>query len=379
MMSVSSDTDKPMLKPGAISIRLAEDSDNDRVIELAKRCHQEGMITLFVNRLPRFNTLHRLLDPGSFHYLASREDRALGLVGVVHFPARVLDRTCKVGYLMDLRVDEEFRRGITSFRLVKAAVDHLQKSDTDMVIINIINDNKRSLVFTSGRGGLPGAHFLGDNRIFNLLPIHHMRLNKRFTIERPTERDVPEMLELYRKYSEGFSIAPLLSEDRFMNYLASIEGLSLDSFLLAREEGKIKAITGVWDGHRYMNYQVLKLNFSIRAVMGVLKFLSLFMRAPQPVRLNVPLNHLSLVLYGHDDCPEALDTLFRKVNNDNLGSRYTSIMLYAQQNDKMFSFLKKFKGISVKSEMHLFSKDTTVFEKLGNKPSPVLLDLTMII
>lgn len=363
----------------AIRIRLAEDSDNDRIIELAKRCPQEGMITLFINRLPRFNTLHRLLDPGSWHYVACQEDRIIGLVGVIHFRARVLDRTCKMGYLMDLRVDEEFRRGLTTYRLVKAAVDHLQQSDAEMVIINIIKDNKRSIVFTSGRGGLPGAHYLGDNRIFNLLPIHRMRLNKRFSIERPSEKDIPEMLELYRKYASGFSIAPVSSEEHFRKHLDSVEGLSLDNFLLARENGNIKAVTAVWDEHRYLKYQVLKLNFSIRVVMAVLRFLSFFMRVPQPVRLNEPLNHLSLVLYAHDDCPEALDTLFRKVNNDNLGTQYTMIMLYAQQNDPMFSFMKKYKGVTVISEMHLFAKDTKVFEELRKDHTKVLLDLTMIL
>lgn len=362
----------------AIHIRLADDSDNDRIIELAKRCPQEGMITLFINRFPRFNTLHRLLDPGSWHFVACKEDRIIGLVGVIHFHARVLDRTCKTGYMMDLRVDGEYRRGITAFRLVKAAVDHLQRSDTDMVIINIIKDNKRSLVFTSGRGGLPEAHYLGDNRIFNLLPIHYMKINKRFSIDRPSEKDIPGMLELYRKYASGFTIAPLITGDLFRKYLDSIEGLSLDNFLVARENGKIRAVTAVWDEHRYLSYQVFKLNVSIKMVTIILRFLSLFMRVPHPVRLNEPLKHLSLVLYAHDDCPEALDTLFRKVNNMNLGSQYTMIMLYAPENDPIFRFMKKYRGVSVRSEMHLFAKDTSVFEKLRANPPSVLLDLTMI-
>ena len=60
-----------------------------------------------------------------------------------------------------------------------------------------------------GLGGLPAAHHLGDKRVFNLLPIHRMRLNKRFSIDRPTEKDIPEMVELYRKYASGFTIAPV--------------------------------------------------------------------------------------------------------------------------------------------------------------------------
>jgi len=50
-----------------ININLANDDDNDKIIGLAEKCPQEGMITYFTNRTPRFNTLHRLLDkdPGT--------------------------------------------------------------------------------------------------------------------------------------------------------------------------------------------------------------------------------------------------------------------------------------------------------------------------
>ena len=59
--------------------------------------------------------------------------------------------------------------------------------------------------------------------------------------------------------------------------------------------------------------------------------------------------------------PEALDTLFRHANNISLGSEYTLIMLYAQENDPVFRSMKKFTGISVRSEMYLFAKDAGLY------------------
>ncbi|MDZ7635794.1 MAG: hypothetical protein U5L72_15715 [Bacteroidales bacterium] len=174
-------------------------------------------------------------------------------------------------------------------------------------------------------------------------------------------------------------VSPAMTEDRFRRYLTSVNGLSPCNFLIARENGKIKAVTAIWDEHAYKSYQVLKLNFSIRVVAKILNFLSLFMKVPHPVRLNEPLRQLSLVLYAHDDCPEALDTLFRYVNNVSLGSEYTLIMLYAQENDPVFKPMKKFTGISVKSEMYIFAEETRVFEKLKQNSSGVLFDLSMTI
>lgn len=362
---------------GAIQIRLATDADNEKIMDLARRCPQKGMITFLPNRTPRFNSLHRLLDPDTWHYVACKDDKIIGLVGVVHFHARILDQVRKMGFIMDLRVDEAYRSGLTAFRLVKTIVDHLLGIGVDMVISNFIKDNKASLVFTSGRGGIPVAHHLGDNRFLNIIPIVSMRLNKRFTIEKPTTEDIPELLQLYRNYAANFKIAPEINEERFRNYVENIEGLSLDQFIIARENGKIKAVTAMWDEHTYNSYTVLEMNFTSKVIVVVLKFLSLFMRVPHPVRLNEPLRQLALVLYAHDDCPEALDTLFRHANNINLGADYTLITLHAQQNDPVFNFLKKFKTITITSQMFFFYPDPGFYEKLKNDPSPVMFDIVL--
>ncbi|MBS0010116.1 MAG: GNAT family N-acetyltransferase [Bacteroidales bacterium] len=362
----------------SIRVRLADDADKEKIRGLSQRCYQEGMITMLINRTPRFNTLHLLIDPEAWHYVACSEEKIVGLVGVLHFRLRILDKVFKSGYMLDLRVDEDFRRGVAAYRLVKAAIDHIRESDTDMIIANFLKDNRHSLVFTTGKGGIPKARYLGTNRIFNILPLWHMKTDKRFEISKPREKDIPELLELYAKYASGYQIAPVITGDLFRRYIA-VEGISLDNFFVARENGKIRAVTAVWDEHTYKSYQVLKLTFTIKVVAKLMKFLSFFMKTPRPVRLNEPLRQLSLVLYGHDDCPEALDTLFRHVNNINRGSKYTLIMYYAHEADPMFRYMKKFTGVSVKSEMYLFAKEASLFENLPENPSPVLFDLTMVL
>lgn len=363
----------------AITIRFAEEVDNDKIMSLSKRCPQEGMITFFPNRTPRFNTLHKLLDPTAWHLVACKDDEIIGLVGVIHFQAMVLGKKCKVGYMLDLRVDKDYRSGTTAFKMVKTAVDHLQKSDVDFVIVNFLKDNKRPLVFTTGRGGLPAAHYLGDNKIYNIFPISSMKLDKRFEIKTATEDDIPELIELYKRFGENAKISPIITEELFKVYINQISGLSLNNFLIARENGKIKAVTACWDEHVYKSYQVLKLNLSISIASKLIKFLSFFTKMPHPIELNKPLSQLNLVMYAHDSCPEALDSLFRHVNNMHLGSKYTLIMMYAQEDDPIFEFVKKYKGVTVKSEMYVFAKDTSVFEKLDANPLPVHFDLTMIL
>ena len=358
---------------------MAGEEDNRSIIELSRRCYQEGIITMFVNRTPRFNTLHKLIDDEAWHYITSKGNDITGLVGVVHFPFRVIERECKAGYMLDLRVDSEYRKGMTAYRLVKKAIDEVRVSDTDFIIANFLKDNNHSLVFTTGKGGIPESLYLGENRIFNILPLRKMKTDTRFKIAVPTTNDIPEIAELYRKYSGDFKMAPVITEESFRKLTETVEGLSLDNFLIAREDGKIKAIAAAWDEHVYKSYQVLKLTFSIKMVARLMRLLSLFMKTPYPIRLDEPLRQLSLVMYAHDDCPEALDTLFRQVNNVNRGGRYTLIMLYAQANDPIFSFMKNYTGVSVASEMYMFAKDTEFYKTLRDDTRPVLFDLSMVL
>lgn len=363
----------------AIKIRLAQEADNEKIIQLAQRCPQEGMITFFVNRTPRFNSLHKLIDPGAWHFVACDDEKIVGLVGVIHYKAKVIDQVFKIGYMLDLRVDIAYRKGLTAFKLVKTAVDFIRQSDADLVIANFLKDNKRPLVFTQGRGGLPPAYYLGDNKVHNLLPLFNMKLSKRFVIEKPTEKDIPELIEVYNKYARGYHISPVFTEEAFRKVIETVEGLSLDVFLVARENGKIKAVTAAWDEHRYKSYQVLKLTPGINIVTKIIWFLSHFIKTPYPVRLNEPLKQLSLVYYAHNECPEALEQLFRQVNNQNLGANHTMITLYAQEKDPVFDLVKKFTGVTVKSEMHMFAKDMAIFEKLREKEGPVMFDIAQVL
>jgi predicted N-acetyltransferase YhbS len=362
-----------------VTIRMAEEADNDRIIALARRCPQEGMITFFPERSPRFNTLHRLLDPGSWHYVACEGERIVGLVGVIHFPAVLAGRQCRIAYMMDLRVDPEYRSGTTAFRMVRSAIDHVLGSGVDLVIGNFLKNNRRPMVFASGRAGIPESFYLGENRVFNLIPLWRMRTGSRFAIERPVEADIPEMAGLLRKYTAGFRLAPHMDEARFRDMLGSIGGIGHENFWVARENGRIRAMTALWDEHEYMSYQVLKLSTGISVVNGLLRALSPVMKVPHPVRLNEPLRRLSLVFYAHDGCPEALGTLFRHVNNALRGQDYTLITLYAQARDPMFGLLRRFPGVSVGSEMYLFAKNPSLYESLRSDGRGDLLDLTLTI
>jgi hypothetical protein len=362
-----------------ITIRLADESDNESILALAERCPQEGIISFFVNRSPRFNTLHRLLDPDAFHFVACEGDRVIGLVGVIHFQATLRSEPCRFAYIMDLRLDVAWRNGTTAFKMIKAATDYLLSGTVDYIIGIFLKDNKRPTVFASGRAGIPKGFHMGDNRFFNIIPLRRRPVDSRFDISTAVDSDLPELSALYRLYASQYRMAPVYSEERLRYLLDTFEGFGLNQLLIAREDGVIRAVTGMWDEHYYKSYQVTRLNTKIKLVNQALGVMSLFMKAPAQVQVNQPLRQLSLMLYAHNDCPEALAALFNEVNNRHRGSDYTLITLYAQERDPVFNCVKGLVGVDVRSEMFLFCKDTSKYEPLADSSLADQLDISLIV
>lgn len=390
---------------GSIRIRLAEPEDNDQIQALGRRCYQEGVINVAVHRSPTFNTMHRLLDPDAWHMVAEDDGVIVGLIGLVHFRSRLAGESRRLGYMMDLRLDEAYRKGTTAFKLLKKAIDTSLGMGTDLVIGNFLKSNQNSLIITQGRAGIPKSLYLGDNRVFNMIPVRRMRTDPAFEIRRATEADLPDMVALYESYEKNFRMAPQITEEVLKRYL-QLEGLSIDSFWIARErggrerggqdqggqdqgsrdwrsrsavgkQGPLRAVVAAWDEHTYKHYQVLKLSRNIRIVNGALAALSPFLKIPKPIRLNEPLPQMSLVLYAHDRSPHALVSLFRHINNEYRGTRYTLISFYAQEKDPIFDAMSGFASVSVQSEMYLFAEDPSIYAPITRDERPAWLDLAL--
>jgi len=365
---------------GSITIRLAQQSDNDHIIDLAKRCFQEGELSIQVQRYPEFNTLHRRLDPQSWHYVVEDAGSIVGLVGVLHFEARVQGRLRRLAYVMDLRLDQAYRKTTTAYRLIQKTVQTLLQGDSDFVIGNFLKNNHHSLIFTRGRAGFPTPVPLGDNRVFNMIPVRSLKTDPRFVIDHPDENDLEALVALYQRYGQGFRMAPELTKEKLQHLLQQLDPFSLRDFYVARDQdGSIKAVTALWDEHQYKQYSLQSLNPVLHMVNGLLRVGGVFFPLPKPIRAHQPIHHAALVLYAHDTCPQALDTLFRHINNINLGKNYQIITLYAQQRDPLFSLVQSHVGISVFSEMYVFSKDPNMLDAFKNVDHLDWLDLILTV
>ena len=357
-----------------IRVSWAQDIDNQGILELSPRCIQSGIISLYPDRSPQFNRIHKLLDQESYHAIAKAGDQVVGLLGSLHFDLYFRAEPLKTAYFMDFRVDPDYRQGLTAFRMARAVVDRERMAGSRLALATLLKNNEAPMVFTRGRGGFPASLYLGDNKIFNLAPIRQLRTDSRFSIGLPNESDIPELVELYNRFYAGYRMAPRMTEALLLNYITRIDGLGLDSFRVARQDGRIRAVLAAWDEEPFKRYWVTKKSLSISIVTGLIRLISLFTRMPARINSHQPLPQLTLAMWAHDESIAALASLIRYVNNENLGGKYSLIQIHVHEDDPALEALKGINGVTIRNEIHLFTNTLQLAREIQGEKGPVHLE-----
>ena len=362
-----------------VVIDLMSDADNEAILALSHRCPQDGVIGGYPDRSPEFRRIHQQLSKKSYHMVARKGDDLIGAFGAVYTNLQYEDKNYDSAYLLDPKVDPEYRRSTTAYRVVKETVNHLLEIGTELAIASFLKDNEYSLIFTKSRAGIPDAKYLGDIRIFSIIPILKKRISNKFSIDHPTEEDIPELINLYNKFYSKYKLAPRMTKDLFSLYVNEIDGMDLGQFWVARQDGKIKAVLCAWDEDHYKRWFVVRMSRLMKFFSFTLRTLGMIMKMPAPIREFKSFKHISLVLSAHDDCIDGMQDLFRSVNNFYRGKKYTILQSHYHIKDPVNEALKGLKGFNINVEVHVFTKDKEVAKKIAEDDRLVHFEWPMFI
>lgn len=346
-------------------IELMKDSDNDAILELSHRCPQHGVISGYPDRSPEFNRIHKLISNDSYHMVARKGSKLVGAFGVVYTNLKYRDQEFNSAYLMDLKVDPEFQRSTLAYRLIKKTVDHMLEKGTNMAIATFLKNNEYSLIFTRNRADMPVARYLGDFRIFSIVPLFKKKVSGKFEIGHPDAADIPALVNLYNSFYSKYKLAPGMTEGILKYYTENIEGMGLEQIWVARSDKQIKAVVCAWEEDHYKCWQVERMNLPMKTISFLLRALGLVMKVPAPLREKSSFKHISLVLSAHDNCVEGVADILRTINNYYRGRDYTILQTHFNARDPVNTALKGLMGFAVNAEVHIFTKEKELAENIA--------------
>jgi len=362
-----------------ITIDFLTDADNEAILALSHRCPQDGMIGGYPDRSPEFRRIHQQISKKSYHKVARQGDALIGAFGAVYSNLQYKDVNFNAAYLLDLKVDPAFRRSTVAYRVVKETVANLGTLGTELAIASFLKDNEYSLIFTRSRAGIPDAKYLGDFRIFSIIPIFKKRVSKRFIIDHPTEKDIPDLVKLYNKSYSRYKLAPRMTEELLRYYTSEIDGMDLKQLWVARKDGKIRAVICTWNEDRYKRWFVNRMTLTMKFLSFLLKLFGLVMKMPAPIRVNKSFKHIALVLAAHDDCIDGMKDLIRSINNFYRGKEYTILQTHFHDEDPLNAALDGLIGFKVLVETHVFTKDKEVAKQIAADEGVVHFEWPMFI
>jgi hypothetical protein len=335
---------KSVLPKSRFEIELANEADDYDLRGLLRRSPIPGSISVTFEREPSFFDSCRVR--GDFFQVGIGRDRSTGTViglGTRSVsPAFVNGRPALLGYLADLRLDEQYRGGTLIARgyrfLRQLHEDHRARLYTTM----IFSENHAALTtIASGRAGLPQYHDMGV--------VHSPGINIRRTkppinagcdILRGSDDLLPEIVECLNRNNSRRQFAPVHTVAMFKTQWRDF---SISNFYAAVRGSRVIGVLGCWDQSAFKQTRLAGYGPRLRYLAPLANILRPITGAPlfpKPGQ-EVSYFYISFIAADEDDV-QIFRALLRGAHNNAVGSRYLYAILALHERDSFLPALRDY-------------------------------------
>ena len=311
----------------SIRVRDAVHDDDAALRVIAASSPMEGDITLRVTRDPDFFQLNRLEGNQWRVGVAEVDGRVVGCVMGAERRAYLHGVERRTLYAGDLKVLPVMRgTGVADalIRWVMAALLDMGGPDSP-ILLTVLAGNHAMERRTSGRGTTPGVARFATIRALSI-PLLFPRAFKEsgVRVSTATSRDIPEMLELWRRVGPTRQLAPVLTDATFASWIASAPGLDISSYRLARDaRGRLVGFMAWWDQVTFKQSRVLRYSPRLRVARAVLNGAAAVTRGTPLPEAGALLRYCTAYnVCVPDEAPEALRALVRSSYAELRADRY---------------------------------------------------------
>jgi len=335
---------KSELPKSCFEIELANEADDDELRGLLRRSPIPGSISVTFEREPSFFDSCRVR--GDFFHVGIGRDRRTGkVIGLGTrsvSPAFVNGRPMPLGYLADLRLDEQYRGGTLIARgyrfLRHLHEDHRARLYTTM----IFSGNHAALTtIASGRAGLPQYHDMGlvHSPGINIRRAKRL-INAGCDVLPGSEDLLPEIVECLNRNNGRRQFAPVHTVAMFKSQWRDFR---VEDFYVAVRESRVIGVLGCWDQSSYKQTRVAGYGPRLRCLVPVANIVRPITGGPlfpKPGQ-EVSYFYISFIAVDEDNV-EIFQALLRRAYNDSVGSRYLYAILALHERDSLLAALRDY-------------------------------------
>ena len=332
-----------------IALRLADRSDDAGLRRFIRSTEMDGRIqTAFLREPSYFDALE---VEGAYGEVAMAEDRGSGRIVSMAArsvkPAYLNGERAPLGYLSNLRVAEDYRKGTVLARVYRMAKAQHQDGRARLYLTTIIDDNTEAKqVLTSRRCGLPAYRDRG--KFFTLAvglgQTNPFSSSDSFTVRRATEKDADGVASFLNSEGPKKQFFPVYTADDLLSPVGLLRGLSMEDVFLAFSGSDLVGTVATWDQRAFRQAMIAGYGGLVR--MGRPAY-NAFARVTGYPRLPAPGStldfcHLALVCVKDNACP-IFETLMVEVFDALRSRAFSFFTVGLHGSDPLLSCMKRAK------------------------------------
>ena len=308
--------------------RYVRPEDNDELIALSKMVPMEGDIKVCMDRSPDFfsfynqygpdqstvdpSDIDRMSEPGWVAICAEDEGK---IVGYFVFGAKLLryeGEIVRAVFPSDARVHPDYQHKGVIKQLGADLIKDWGIVPGDVILGYIIRGNVRAEKgFQEGVKlvkGIPAGEFSMIQA-----SMYRPYRNAKIAIERATEEDIPEIIDLLAEFYADYHFSPIFDRENWDRMMSVAIGYDVNDIRIVRENNKIQALVGLWDQRQIRRVVATEFRGAIKWGIRLAKMIHTFMQSPPPPVAGQPQYSMYIKHIAHR--PGKLDLLVAMMKN----------------------------------------------------------------
>ncbi|MAB74840.1 MAG: hypothetical protein CMO47_00050 [Verrucomicrobiales bacterium] len=311
----------------------AKESDDEALRALLHKTPMGGSISVAFLREPGYFSATRIQGPFIQVFIAKAGEEIVGAATRAIRPIFLNGKMIDGGYLSDLRVVPEFRRGMTLARGYRYLRNLHEDGRAAIYTTVIVEDNKTALrTVGANRADMPT--YRDQGRI--LTPM--ISLQKRLPeipaeIRSATREDFPAIVAKLNEKKMQFQ--PVYTEKDLLD--GRFQNLQENDFRMLFRQGKLVGVMAAWNQMPFR--QTVVKNYA--GAVGVLRpFINLFRTPPLPAT-GEPLPFF-YIAFSASDTVEDYRTLLRSIYNESIDGPHSHMIAGLHERDPRLPVLYEY-------------------------------------
>lgn len=330
-------------------IREAIPADNEELQHVMGQCSQGKSLRFTLINRPDFFARARAYEHHKVFVLES-ESGILSSMACALRQVLINGILQPVGYEFQLfTLPDQRRQGLIT-QLRHQVEEYLREHSALYTSAFMVPDNAASISLYEN------SSFCMHRQMFGsvMLIYKPISLDSRYTICSATQADLPAAAQLLNQIWSTRNFYTPMTAASLSDYIKRTSALSLDQFLLLKDQDELLACGAIWDWSQIMEIWVHSLNIPLRLIAKGLDIVRAFRPMPRLPQTGDKFRQWGLALLAFKQAPH-LEALLREVNNRALQAGIEQVIVAICERDKQI--LRGLRGyITVSSPTNFYVK-----------------------